>query len=63
MNIMVNQLIVVLLDHVLDNTTGLEVLKAAKETLVKFDLDVTWVLLSSTEDRNTISNYEEEGVE
>jgi len=56
MNIMVNQLIVVLLDHVLDNTTGLEVLKAAKETLVKFDLDVTWVLLSSTEDKNTISN-------
>jgi len=55
--------IVILLDHILDNTTGLEVLKAAKEIQLKFDLDLTWVLLSSTEDKNTITKYQEEGVE
>jgi len=55
--------IIIFLDHVLDNTSGIEILKAAKEIKLKFDLDMTWVLLSSTEDKNTITKYEEEGVE
>jgi len=48
--------IVILIDHVLDNTTGVEVLIAIKKMQLKFDLDINWVLLSSTEDKKTLSN-------
>ena len=45
----------VLLDHVLDGQTGLEVLINAKKIQLKFDIKIIWVLLSSTEDENTIN--------
>lgn len=48
--------IIILLDNVLDDTTGLELYNNLKFTQIKFNLDVDWILLSSTEDKNTISN-------
>eukprot|EP00801_Mesodinium_rubrum_P000795 Mrub_00795.p1 GENE.Mrub_00795~~Mrub_00795.p1 ORF type:complete len:855 (+),score=154.56 Mrub_00795:56-2566(+) len=53
---------VILLDHQLDCVTGLEVLHQVKELQRKFNLSILWVLLSSTEDQNTVSRYEEKGV-
>jgi len=47
--------IIIFLDHILDNSSGIEVLIAVKETQSKFDIDINWVLLSSTEDINTIA--------
>ena len=47
--------IVVLLDHVLDNQTGLQVLKEVELHQCKFNVDIKWVLLSSTEDEKTMN--------
>jgi len=46
---------IVLLDHVLDCSTGLELLINAKETQRKFSLNIVWVLLSSNEDKNIMN--------
>jgi len=45
---------VILLDHQLDCATGIDVLKKVKEMHHNFSLDITWVLVSSTEDNHTI---------
>ena len=49
--------IVILLDHILDGSQGIEVLKKANSVRDKFNLDIIWVLLSSTEDNETIEKY------
>ena len=51
-----------LLDHVLDGQTGLDVLIDAKKLQLKFNMNINWVLLSSTEDENTINLYKEQSV-
>ena len=48
--------IVVLLDNVLDGTTGFELYNNLKMTQYQFDFNIEWILLSSTEDKNTINN-------
>ena len=48
--------VVILLDNVLDDTTGLELYNNLKHTQIKFNLDILWILVSSTEDKNTILN-------
>eukprot|EP00801_Mesodinium_rubrum_P007802 Mrub_07815.p1 GENE.Mrub_07815~~Mrub_07815.p1 ORF type:complete len:273 (-),score=70.36 Mrub_07815:68-886(-) len=53
---------VVLLDHVLDGQSGLQVIRAAREHTARFGLPVVWVLVSSTEDADTADRYKEEGV-
>lgn len=51
--------IVVLLDHQLDCITGLDVLEKVKNMQCKFKIEILWILVSSTEDKNTIARYEE----
>jgi len=48
--------IIVLLDHVLDCTTGLEVFIKAKITQLKFSIEMIWVLLSGIEDQDIINS-------
>ena len=55
--------VVCLLDHLLDGFTGLELLMKAKQTQRKFNLDIIWILVSSTEDEDTIQNYKSEGIQ
>ena len=52
-----------LLDHVLDAQSGLQVMRDAQAHTTRFGLAVTWVLLSSTEDQYTINKYYQEGIE
>ena len=54
--------VVCLLDHLLDGSTGLELHRNANELLKKFNVDITWVLVSSTEDIDTIRDYQNEGI-
>eukprot|EP00801_Mesodinium_rubrum_P005991 Mrub_05996.p4 GENE.Mrub_05996~~Mrub_05996.p4 ORF type:complete len:123 (-),score=54.22 Mrub_05996:82-450(-) len=54
--------VVVLLDNVLDGCTGAEVYRQARDTQGRFNLDVVWVLVSSTEDAETIYRYRGLGV-
>ena len=54
---------VILLDHILDRKLGYDVLTEVSEIQYKFSLNIIWVLLSSTEDRNTLKFYEDKGVE
>jgi len=46
--------IVILLDHILDGFKGIDVYKKTKITQDRFNLDIIWVLVSSTEDKETI---------
>ena len=46
--------VVCLLDHLLDGFTGLELLRQAKQTQNRFNLDIRWVLVSRIEDDETI---------
>eukprot|EP00801_Mesodinium_rubrum_P006885 Mrub_06893.p1 GENE.Mrub_06893~~Mrub_06893.p1 ORF type:complete len:300 (+),score=50.85 Mrub_06893:77-901(+) len=55
--------VVVLLDHVLDGQSGLQVLKEARVHQRRFGLEVVWVLVSSSEDEYTLDMYKAEGVE
>lgn len=48
--------IVILLDNVLDGVIGLDLYNNLKMTQIKFNLDIEWMLLSSTEDKNTIDS-------
>eukprot|EP00801_Mesodinium_rubrum_P007290 Mrub_07301.p1 GENE.Mrub_07301~~Mrub_07301.p1 ORF type:complete len:282 (-),score=67.65 Mrub_07301:88-876(-) len=54
--------VVVLLDHVLDGQSGLQVYQAAQEHQARFNLSVVWVLVSSTEDVDTINMYKQYGI-
>eukprot|EP00801_Mesodinium_rubrum_P008835 Mrub_08864.p1 GENE.Mrub_08864~~Mrub_08864.p1 ORF type:complete len:255 (-),score=71.79 Mrub_08864:31-771(-) len=54
--------VVVLLDHVLDGASGLDVYAAAAELQRRFQLHVFWVLLSSSEDEVTTDKYRDLGV-
>jgi len=54
---------VVLLDHVLDGDIGIDVYRSLKITQTRFNLSIVWVLLSSTEDYETIENYKRNGIE
>jgi len=53
---------VILLDHVLDCFTGMKLIINAKEYQRRFSLNIQWVLLSSTEDKEIMDQYNEEGV-
>jgi len=53
---------VILLDHVLDGQIGLDVINEVKDVQFKFGIDITWVLVSSTEDSITIENYKSAGL-
>ena len=55
--------VVILLDHVLDCTQGISVLLNLRDFANKFDIEMIWVLVSSTEDRDTVNSYTELGVE
>ena len=59
---MLKPTIVVLLDHILDGLKGIDVLRKAKVIQDRFNLDIIWVLVSSTEDVETIHKYKIEGV-
>jgi len=48
--------IVILLDHVLDCTLGIDILTNLKGYESKFDLKIIWVLVSSTEDKDTVKS-------
>ena len=48
--------IVVLLDHILDGITGLEVYRESKVIQNRFSLKILWILVSSTEDNETIND-------
>ena len=52
-----------LLDHLLDGFTGFDVYKKAKITQQRFNIDIIWVLVSSTEDYDTIQKYVNEGIQ
>lgn len=54
---------VLLLDHVLDRKTGLDLYNNVKDTQIKFNIKIVWVLLSSTEDLAIIDKYKNVGFE
>ena len=55
--------VVVLLDHVLDGTSGLQVVADSRPHLRRLGLGVKWLLLSSTEDQDTVAQYLQAGIE
>ena len=55
--------VIVLLDHILDGQTGLELLECVKKYEHRLNLEINWVLVSSTEDESTISKYKKAGVQ
>ena len=52
--------IVILLDNILDGSTGLHLYNNVKSTQYKFNMNIEWILLTSTEDKNincSINNF------
>ena len=46
----------------MDGVKGIDVLRKAKVIQSRFNLDIIWVLVSSTEDEATVNKYKKEGV-
>mmetsp|Transcript_28107 Transcript_28107/g.23595 ORF Transcript_28107/g.23595 Transcript_28107/m.23595 type:complete len:140 (+) Transcript_28107:147-566(+) len=57
-----NKTIIILLDHVLDCTLGYNVKENLKNFEYRFELKIIWILVSSTEDKDTVQKYIEMGV-
>ena len=55
--------VIIMLDHILDGQTGLQVKEEVNIHQKRFNLDLFQVLVSSTEDLNTINNYQNASVE
>mmetsp|Transcript_62299 Transcript_62299/g.52820 ORF Transcript_62299/g.52820 Transcript_62299/m.52820 type:complete len:89 (+) Transcript_62299:478-744(+) len=55
--------IVILLDHILDTITGIDVMEDLRKQLLSLKIKVVWVLVSSTEDTDTLQQYIYMGVE
>eukprot|EP00801_Mesodinium_rubrum_P005954 Mrub_05959.p1 GENE.Mrub_05959~~Mrub_05959.p1 ORF type:complete len:318 (+),score=48.39 Mrub_05959:109-954(+) len=54
--------VVVLLDNVLDRTTGLELYQNMQTTQQRFNLDIEWIVVTSTEDQLTYTSYMDVGI-